>query len=215
MHFAVLGTGDVGRVLATGLHKHGHDVTVGTRDPKKRPDWLEVDSPIGLATFADAAKHGDAAILAVNWNAVGPILQAAGEHLANKLLIDATNPLKFEGDGPPGLAVAGDDSAGETVQRALPHSLVVKCWNIVGHPYMVDPLDAGLAEAPTMFIAGDDRVAKEDVRALLADVGWDDVVDLGGIEASRYLEAMCIAWVRVYYATGNGAHAFKLVRGQG
>lgn len=214
MHFAVLGTGDVGRVLATGLDRHGHDVTVGTRDPQKRPEWLDARAGIGLATFADAAAKADVAVLAVNWNAVATVLEAAGPHLQNKMVIDATNPLRFEDDGPPGLAVSGDDSAGETVQRALPHSQVVKCWNIVGHPYMVDPMAQGLPEAPTMFIAGDDRMAKEDVRALLDEVGWDDVVDLGGIEASRYLEAMCIAWVRVYGATGSGAHAFRLVRGR-
>jgi 3-hydroxyisobutyrate dehydrogenase-like beta-hydroxyacid dehydrogenase len=33
MRIGILGTGVVARVLADGFLKHGHDVTLGTRDP--------------------------------------------------------------------------------------------------------------------------------------------------------------------------------------
>lgn len=62
-----------------------------------------------------------------------------------------------------------------------------------------------------MFIAGDDASAKATVTQLLEDTGWD-VVDLGGIDASRYLEAMCMAWVLYGASTGPWGHAFKLLR---
>lgn len=43
MNIGVLGTGDVGKVLAAGFKAVGHDVTIGTRDPAsgKLADWLE------------------------------------------------------------------------------------------------------------------------------------------------------------------------------
>lgn len=211
MHFAILGTGDVGRTLAAGLFKHGHDVTLGTRDPGagKLQAWLDDNPGIEAATFAEAAQRAEAVIVALNWSAVEAVLRDVSVHCATKLVIDVTNPLASGGDGPPVLAVAGADSAGESVQRWLPNAQVVKCWNIVGHPHMVDP---DLPEAPTMFIAGDDRVAKEDVRVLLDQVGWPDVVDIGGIEASRHLEGLAMVWIQTYFATGNGGHAFRLVR---
>jgi predicted dinucleotide-binding enzyme len=61
-----------------------------------------------------------------------------------------------------------------------------------------------------MFIAGDDDAAKGTVTALLEETGWD-VADLGGIEASRYLEPMSLAWVAYGFRTGGWQHAFKLL----
>ena len=63
-----------------------------------------------------------------------------------------------------------------------------------------------------MFVAGNDGAAKETVGRILADFGWQDVADLGGIEASRELESLCMLWCR--YALPNQAWhtAFKLLR---
>lgn len=211
MQIAVLGTGDVGKAIASGLARHGHGVTMGTRTPDDPSlmEWIG-DRPIGTATSADAAEGADLVVLCTSWAGVAPVMKAVREGVAGKVVIDVTNPLRFAGEGPPGLAVGGDDSAGETVQRLAPDGRVVKCWNIVGNPYMIDP---DLPETPTMFVAGDDAAAKKDVTALLRQVGWPDVVDVGGIEASRYLEALAMVWIRTYFATGSGAHAFRLVRG--
>lgn len=62
-----------------------------------------------------------------------------------------------------------------------------------------------------MLIAGNDAGAKEKVGGILQDFGWA-VVDLGGIEISRYLEPMCIVWVLYGAKTGGWNHAFKLLR---
>lgn len=86
---------------------------------------------------------------------------------------------------------------------------MVKGYNTVGNPLMVDPdLPGG---PPTMFVAGNDAVAKATVGDLLRETGWD-VADLGGIEASRWLEAMCMAWVAYGVTNGAWGHAFRLLR---
>jgi predicted dinucleotide-binding enzyme len=61
-----------------------------------------------------------------------------------------------------------------------------------------------------MFICGDSDEAKARVTAVLKDFGWG-VVDTGGIESSRYLEAMCMVWVLAGMKRGSWAHAFKLL----
>ena len=100
------------------------------------------------------------------------------------------NPLDFSGGFPPKLSISGEDSLGERVQRALPDAKVVKAFNTIGSPYFVDP---SFSEGqPTMLIAGDDEDAKRTVGDVLADFGWSDTVDIGGIEGSRELEAICI-----------------------
>jgi predicted dinucleotide-binding enzyme len=48
---------------------------------------------------------------------------------------------------------------------------------------------------------------------VLADFGWSDTIDIGGIEASRELEAICIAWVKIGGARGAWDHGFKLLVG--
>ena len=190
----VIGSGQVGRALAEGFASRGHDVRLGTRDPKKEDlkAWSE-GSGVGLGTFADVAEYGELLVLATLGAANEEALALAGpEHLAGKVLIDATNPLEFHDDGPPGLFVGHTDSGGEQVQRAAPEARVVKAFNIVGNPYFVDPdLPGG---PPDMFIAGNDEDAKAAVTDVLEDFGWP-VTDIGGIEGARVLEPLCLLWV--------------------
>jgi hypothetical protein len=174
--------------------------------------WAREMGPKASAgTFADAAAFGEIVVLATLGVANEAVLESAGpERLRGKVVIDATNPLDFSGGMPPKLAVAGDDSGGERVQRQLPGAQVVKAFNTVGNALMFRPeLPGG---PPDMFIAGDDADAKRTVGAILDDFGWG-VVDIGGIEGSRYLEAMCMAWVLAGVHGGNWNQAFKLLRG--
>ena len=64
-----------------------------------------------------------------------------------------------------------------------------------------------------MLIAGNDADAKRTVTDLLADFGWSDIVDIGGIDGSRELEAICIAWVKIGGVRGAWDHGFKLLVG--
>jgi hypothetical protein len=105
--------------------------------------------------------------------------------------------------------VSGSDSGGEQVQRQLPEARVVKAFNTVGNAFMFRPEFPG--GPPDMFIAGNDDTAKKEVTALLKEFGWG-VVDVGGIETSRYLEAMCMVWVLSAMRSGSWNQAFKMLR---
>jgi predicted dinucleotide-binding enzyme len=211
----VLGTGDVGRRLAAGFSSRGHEVMIGSRDPGKPElrEWHAGDGAgVEPATFAQAAAHGELLVLAVLGNAADAVIADAGvQNFSGKVVIDAMNPLDFSGGFPPKLSISGEDSLGERVQRALPDAKVVKAFNTIGSPYFVEP---SFPEGrPTMLIAGEDEGAKGLVRDVLADFGWADTVDIGGIEGSRELEAICIAWVKIGAARGAWDHGFKLLVG--
>ena len=133
------------------------------------------------------------------------------DNFSGKVVIDAMNPLDFSGGFPPKLGICGEDSLGERLQRVLPDAKVVKAFNTIGNPYFVDPSFS--QGQPTMFIAGNDEDAKATVGDVLADFGWSDTVDLGGIESSRELEAMCILWVKIGGARGAWDHGFRLLVG--
>jgi hypothetical protein len=197
MRIGVLGSGAVGPALARGYARHGHEVRIGTR----RSD-IE-----GLATGtpSEVARGADLVVLAVRGNAAVQVVSGLSAELEGKVLVDATNPLDASG----GMFVGTTDSLGEQVQRAAPGARVVKAYNTVGNALMVDPdLPGG---PPTMFLAGNDPEAKAIVIELLETTGWD-VADLGGIEASRWLEAMCMAWVAYGRTSGGWGHAFRLLR---
>jgi predicted dinucleotide-binding enzyme len=200
MRIGVLGSGVVGQSLARGLARHGHDVRIGTR--KEAVEDLPVGSP------ADVVESADLVFLSVVGTAAVEVASGVTEQLRGKVLVDTTNPLDFS-SGRPGLFVGHTDSLGERVQRAVPEAFVVKAYNTTGNTLFVDPdLPGG---PPSMFIGGESAEAKAAVSALLEATGWD-VVDLGGIEASRYLEPMCITWVLHGLHAGTWEHAFRLLR---
>ncbi|SDC14366.1 hypothetical protein SAMN05660690_0686 [Geodermatophilus telluris] len=203
MRIGILGSGQVGQALARGYARHGHEVRIGTRQ-------AEVG---GLPTGppAEVAAAAELVVLAVRGSAAEALAGSLAGELDGTVLVDATNPLDAS-TGSPQLFVGHTDSLGERVQRAAPGARVVKAYNTVGNALMVDPQLPG--GPPSMFIGGDDQAAKDTVTGLLRDTGWD-VVDLGGIEASRWLEPMCLAWVAVGARTGTWGHAFRLLRPEG
>ena len=211
----VLGSGEVGQRLAAGFSGRGHEVMLGSRDPDKPElrEWLSGDGAgVQPGTFAATAAYGELLVLALLGSVAEQVIADAGvENFDGKVVIDAMNPLDFSDGFPPKLAIAGDDSLGERVQRALPGAKVVKAFNTIGSPYFVDPTFS--AGEPTMLIAGDDEGAKRLVADVLADFGWSDIVDIGGIEGSRELEAICIAWVKIGATRGAWDHGFNLLVG--
>ncbi|MDJ0917246.1 MAG: NADPH-dependent F420 reductase [Woeseiaceae bacterium] len=214
----VLGTGDVGRTLAAGLAGVGHSVMIGTRDPSRDSilAWQrDDDNAVQIGTFGEAAAFGDILILAVGWPNVDAVIELAGDdRFDGKVLLDATNPLRFEKEGePPVLDIGHTDSAGEVIQRRLPGARVVKAFNIVGSVHMVQPDFPG--GEPDMFICGDDGQSKQAASELIESLGWPSPIDLGGIENSRYLESMAMVWIVHFFNAGfQGTHAFKLLRKQ-
>jgi len=197
VRIGVLGVGPVGQALAEGLARHGHETRLANR------------SGDAGGTYAEVAAWSELCLLAVAGTAAVEVVTGVATVLDGKVLVDATNPLTFD-SGRAELFVLGTDSLGEQVQRAAPGARVVKAYNTVNNALMVDPdLPGG---PPTMLLAGDDAGAKATVVALLEQTGWD-TSDLGGIECSRELEQLCLAWVRIGVQSGSWGHAFKVLRG--
>ena len=209
MDVGILGSGVVGQALARGFADRGHDVRIGSRSPEKLADFA-AETGVGTGSFEQTADHGQLLVLATAGQGTLEAIDLVGaQRLAGKVVIDATNPLVFAEGAPPGLFVGTDDSLGEQVQRAAPDARVVKCFNIITAGAMVDPqLDDG---PPTMFIGGDEAQAKKTVIDVLHAFGWPDVVDLGGIDASRMLEPIALAWVTLGIRRNSWAHAFRLI----
>ena len=205
----ILGSGDVGKSFARAFGALGHEVVIGSRSPEKLNDFVGGEGDrVTNGTFEDAARSGDLLVLATHGLATEEALTMAGKsNFDHKVVIDATNPLDQSG-GMPRLVIGLTDSLGEQIQRSIPNARVVKAFNTVGNPLFFKPeLPGG---PPDMFIGGNDADAKKLVSQVCEAFGWG-VIDLGGIEASRYLEPMCMAWVVHGVISGTWMHAFKML----
>lgn len=209
---AVLGSGQVGQVLADGFLRHGHEVMRGSRDPGKLADWREKTKGAKTGTFAEAAAWADIVVLAVKGGAAESAIEQAGlANLAGKTVIDATNPIA---DAPPTNGVIAfftgpNDSLMERLQKKAPEARFVKAFSCVGNAFMVNPSFPG--GPPTMFICGNDKAAKAEVKTVLDQFGWD-TADMGAVEAARAIEPLCMLWCIPGLSGGSWTHAFKLLR---
>jgi hypothetical protein len=208
----VIGSGVVGRVLAEGFAKHGFETMIGSRAPEKLAEWAAGTSPsVATGTVEETANHADLVVLAVKGTAAGEAVRLAGSALAGKTVIDATNPIA---DAPPEGGVLSfftslDESLMEKLQAATPEARFVKAFSCVGNALMVNPdLPGG---PPTMFICGNDAAAKSEVSAILDLFGWE-TEDMGGAEAARAIEPLCILWCIPGFQRNQWMHAFKLLK---
>ncbi|MEA2239987.1 MAG: 8-hydroxy-5-deazaflavin:NADPH oxidoreductase [Thermoanaerobaculia bacterium] len=209
MKVGILGSGDVGKAFARAFGALGHEVKIGSRSPEKLAEFASSQGDrVSAGTFEETASFGDLIVLATHGVATHEAVTLAGKrHFDRKVVIDATNPLDFS-DGAPRLSVGHTDSLGEQIQRLLPDARVVKAFNTVGNGLFFKPeLPGG---PPDMFIGGNDADAKKLVTQVCDAFGWG-VIDIGGIDASRHLEPMCMVWVLHGVASGSWTHAFKML----
>ena len=207
----ILGSGEVGQALGRGFASRGYSVMLGSRTPgsDKLKTWVGKNGPrASTGTFAQASAYGDILVLATLGSAAEDAIDLARPaNFRGKLLIDATNPLDFSKGMPPGLFIGVTDSLGERVQRKLPETKVVKCFNTVGNKQMVDPTYRDVE----MLICGNDKAAKQEVDRILKEFGWKGALDVGGIDGARWLEALVPLWVRVGISLNNWNNVFRVL----
>jgi len=203
----VIGSGSVGKTLAAGFAKHGYDVMMGSREAGKLADWKGKKG-----SFAETAAFADVIVFAVKGASAEAAVALCGDgNLRGKTVIDTTNPIA---EAPPEKGVLKffttfDESLMERLQKHFPAARFVKAFNSVGSASMVNPeFKAG---APTMFICGNDGGAKAQVREILTKFGWE-TEDMGGAEAARAIEPLCMLWCIPGFLRNDWTHAFKLLK---
>ncbi|MEQ1502198.1 MAG: NAD(P)-binding domain-containing protein [Myxococcota bacterium] len=216
MNIGVLGTGAVGRTIASRLTALGHAVRLGARsaDNQAARDWVATTGGRGSAgTFADAAGFGEVVFLCTNGGGAVEAVRATGRSLDGKLVLDVTNPLDFSRGMPPTLFTDQTESLGERVQAAIPAAKVVKTLNTLNCELMVDPGRLGQGAPHAVFVSGDDAGARGRAAELLAAwFGWQQVIELGPLSTARGTEAYVMLWVRLWGALGTAEFNVAVVR---
>ena len=213
-NIAILGTGMVGDAIGSKLVALGHKVMMGSRtaDNEKANAWkIRNGSLASSGTFADAAAFGEILFNCTQGQVSLEALQLAGrENLQGKILVDVANPLDFSKGMPPSLTICNTDSLGEVIQRQFTDLKVVKSLNTMNCQLMVNP---GLLSDPgNVFICGNDAEAKAEVNLILKSFGWEKIIDLGDISASRGTEQLLPVWIRLMGTLGTPMFNFSIVK---
>jgi predicted dinucleotide-binding enzyme len=230
MKIAIIGTGAVGKTIASKLVELSHNVMIGTRNVSEKTastekdlygnppfsEWLKSNSKVRLGSFAEAAAFGELVVNATNGgNSVTALILAGAKNLAGKVLIDIANPLDFSNGMPPSLlpGLNNTNSLGEEIQKTFPETMVVKTLNTMWCGLMINPNLIGKGDHVN-FISGNSEEAKARVKKLLNELGWPDknILDLGDITGARGTEALLPVWLRLMGILKNGAFNFRIVR---
>jgi predicted dinucleotide-binding enzyme len=140
---------------------------------------------ITTADEGGATVAGDLVILAVPYPALDAIAAAYGEQLADKVVVDITNPLDFQTFD--SLTVPAGSSAAAELAAKLPSSRVLKAFNT---NFAATLASKAVGDQPTtVLIAGDDADAKSALGDALT-AGGVRAVDAGGLNRAHELEAL-------------------------
>ena len=176
---SIIGTGNMARAIGALAVAGGNTVEVIGRDPAKAADLA---TALGGSTttgeFGDVPA-GEIVIVALRYADVVPVVIHYGNALADRVIVDISNPFNAGGDG---LAIPDDTSIAQEVAKAAPASAsVVKAFNTVfGHV-----LEKG--RTLDVFIAGDDAQARTEVSKFIESLGLRPLV-VGGLNMAHWLE---------------------------
>ena len=201
----------------------GHDVVLGTRDPKKLDEkknmaatlneWLiATQGKTRVAAFKEAAAHGEILISCTHGQiSVEALKLAEADKVGSKILIDTANELDASQGMPPRVLAGQDRSVSENIQKTFPNLKVVKSLNTINCKVMVNPKAVHDGDH-TIFVSGNDAEAKAKVTDLLKSFGWSDVLDLGDLSSARGPEMYMALWLRLWGATKSGMINIKVQR---
>ena len=185
----IIGDGNVGSALRRGLERAGYEVRA-----------------VGKGQVTETGGWADVLMLAVPYGAIDDVVAELGDGVNGKTLVDVTNALTDNMQ----LASGCTTSGAEALQQKARGAKVVKAFNT----QFAQRMDSGgvKGQPVTVFVAGDDAAAKQQVLQMALDIGFDGV-DAGPLQNARLLEPLGYFNIQLGYVLGLGtAIGLKLVR---
>ncbi len=190
---SIIGSGNMAATIGTRAAKHGHTVELMSRDTAKAQALADqIGNAATVGTFG-AKPAGDIVFVAVLYAGAVDVVAHYGDALADKILIDITNP--FNADASAIVTTAGNSVSQQIAATAPESAHVIKAFNSIFQGVLAQdkPLD--------VFFAGDGAEAKKHFAAFLESLDMRPL-DAGGLEMTYVLE-----WtgILIMGLAGNGA----------
>ena len=209
-NITIAGAGNVGSALARNLARHGLDVQLAASDlASAQTAARAIGDGVRAVELATLQGKVDALFLAVPATAAPAVLEAARGLPAGTIVVDCTNPLRWD-DGPVHTPPP-EGSMTAHLARRFPTLRLVKAFNTFGAEFHERP-ELG-STAADVYLAGDDADARRSIAELSRTLGFDPV-DVGPLRNAAHLESLAILWIHLATVGQRGREfAFKtLVR---
>jgi 8-hydroxy-5-deazaflavin:NADPH oxidoreductase len=196
---AIIGaSGDMGSAIARSLVNSNYRLLLMSRDKTKLAKlFAYVKRKSSTADVAitecekEACWEADIILMAVPYRSERQVAEKIREVSTQKIVISVSNPLNETHDQ---LITALDMSSAEELQKALPHSKVVKAFNTVFACELTQ--HTATEKQIKTFIAGDDKEALQVVSEMSVSMGLKPVL-AGSISQSRNLEQMVLQLIEL------------------
>jgi 8-hydroxy-5-deazaflavin:NADPH oxidoreductase len=183
MKIAIIGSGNVGKALASSAAKAGHHVTLSANDPAHAEDAARQANARAAKSSQDAIKDAELVVLAIPGNKLDQVVTSLSRDLDGKVVVDVTNRIDMNDP----TSTLDGTSAAEQIQKKAPGAKVVKAFNYAFASNMADPkVDGTNLDA---YVAGDDDQAKKKVEEFAQSIGFRPI-DAGPLGMARALEGM-------------------------
>lgn len=208
MKILIIGSGNMGRGIATRAIAGKHSVSVYDEDGGKAQALATELKASVAGDIRDAIADSDIVVFATPYEGTVALAKQLATALDGKLVIDISNPLN---DTYSDLVTPAGSSAAEQIRGLLPPGTkLVKAFNTT----FAGTLVAGNVAGQTLdvFIAGDDEAAKSTVAEFVTSGGLT-AIDVGGLERARQLEAMALLGITLQFRLNTGfGTAWRLVK---
>jgi predicted dinucleotide-binding enzyme len=178
MNIGIIGAGHIGSALAVRLTSLGHSVLIAN---SRGPETLgNVAQKTGAtpATAREAAQHGDLIVVTIPLKNIPDLPKDLFEGVpASVPVIDTSNYYPLLRDGHLSELETGTLTESEWVQQHLGRPVVKVFNNIYAAHIETKGQPAGTPGRIALPVAGDDTTAKQQVMALVEELGFDAVDD--------------------------------------
>jgi NADPH-dependent F420 reductase len=188
----------MGAGLAHNFARVGRKVYIGSREADRAQHLADevtaahLGANVTPCSYAEAAKAADIIVLTVPFAEGAGVLKALGKALADKIVVDVTNPFG---------AVPPDTSGPETHAKLLPPgACLVAAWK-TNFWKTLDPTVRG-DMVYDVFVCGEDEAAKAKVNELILGTGFRPI-DCGSLEHARVLDGMVPLIIELDARYGN------------
>lgn len=185
---AVIGLGNIGKVVATNLVNGNRPVIVASRKIQDAKSFAQQAGNLVTAwEISDAIKEADIVVLSVPFSTIKDLLSKRASEFKGKIIIDPSNPIAPDGNGGFKKIIGENESAGEILAGLLPEGAkLVKAFGTLSAGSLASAARRK-PDAAVLFYAADDASVQGKIEELIKDSGFDPV-HVGGIDQSIRIE---------------------------
>ena len=182
----VIGAGNIGGTIGELWAKAGHQVMYSDRDPALAKAQAARVPGTSSGTAEEAVAFADVILIAVPFGAWPAVARQYGKALRGKIVIDPTNP-NASRDGALAATALTKPSTGEMIAEFLPGVRIVRAFNTTSYSnFATEAARPGVKMG--IPVAASDAAALAIGVRLVADIGFDAVPVVGGLNGSAKVE---------------------------